>query len=230
MIEKPSPNFNERKGVTAPYLLILHYTGTRTAEEADAIYMTTDHVSPHYMIDRDGTITKYVDEKNRAWHAGASSWNGFTDINSASIGIEIVNGGHENEFEDFPDIQIDKLIALIKEIRLRWPIPDCNILGHSDVAPGRKIDPGEKFPWSKLQEAGVGLMPQPGYPVSQIDTPVELFAALKEWGYDYTEDLDVLVTEFRRHYLPESFGTKIEDEIVYSAITSLLDQKKLTSP
>ncbi len=230
IIEKQSPNQNERKDGMKPSMLILHYTGTRTAEEANAVYMTPDQVSPHYMVDVDGTITSYVDEAMRSWHAGKSSWDGETDINSASIGIEIVNGGHENGLPDFPAEQIDALIALIKDIRSRWDIADHLILGHSDIAPGRKIDPGEHFPWRVLHEAGIGLMPRLSHSSGEIDTPVELFSALMQWGYDYTDDFDLMVQEFRRHYLPESFNQQVNEEVLYAAINSLIEQKNLTSP
>lgn len=230
LTEKTSPNQNERKDGIKPFMLILHYTGTKSAEEADAIYMTLDKVSPHYMIDINSNITKYVDEEKRSWHAGLSSWDGYQDINSTSIGIEVVNAGHEGGLPGFPDIQVSGLIELIQGIRSRWDIPDHYILGHSDIAPGRKIDPGEKFPWQKLAEAGIGLMPRNNLSSGDIDTKIEFFSSLKEWGYDYTDDLDLIINEFRRHYLPENFGQRIEDQILHAAIYSLFEQKKLTHP
>ena len=227
-IDKKSPNCNERKDGAKPSMLILHYTGTKTAEEADAVYMTPDKVSPHYMIDQNATVTRYVDETLRAWHAGQSSWDGHKDINSVSIGIEVVNGGHDAGLPGFPEVQIKGLIELINDIRSRWNIPDCRVLGHSDIAPGRKIDPGEHFPWHLLQKAGIGLMPRDSLASGQIDTFVELYAALKQWGYDYTDDFDLIVHEFRRHYMPTDFGKSIDREKLYAAIHSLLEQKKLT--
>ncbi len=228
IIEKQSPNQNERKDGMKPFMLILHYTGTKTAEEADAVYMTPERVSPHYMIERDGGIIKYVDEDKRSWHAGKSSWAGYTDINSASIGIEVVNGGHEFGLEDFNDRQTGGLIELIRSIRSRWIIADHNILAHSDIAPGRKIDPGEKFPWRRLQEAGIGLMPEMTTLAGQLDTKIELYAALRDWGYDYTDDLELIIREFRRHYMPESFNDPVDDRYLYGALYSLIAQKKLT--
>jgi len=225
MIVKQSPNCNHRQGFTAPRFIILHYTGT-TAEEADHIYMSPDQVSPHYMIDENGIITRYVDETMRAWHAGKASWDGITDVNSASIGIEVVNGGHEKNLPAFPDIQIDRLIGLIKDIRSRWNIADHDILGHSDIAPGRKIDPGECFPWGALAEAGIGMMPDNTELTGELDTQIELFAALKNWGYDYTDDLEVLVTEFRRHYIPQDFDQPVDMRKIYSAMYSLQEKKK----
>lgn len=222
---KNSPNHNARKILNAPYMLILHYTGTQTAVEADEIYMTPDKVSAHYMLDRDGSITKYIDEDRRAWHAGQSSWAGISDINSASIGIEIVNRGHEFGLEDFPDAQIGALIELIRDIRSRWVIPNYLILGHSDVAPGRKIDPGEKFPWAKLHAAGIGLMPDPALAGNIADDARELTAILRQYGYDYTDDDAAIIDEFRRHYLYDSYGNDIVYENLRMAAISLLNQK-----
>lgn len=225
---KNSPNQNDRKGYEKPVMLILHYTGTKSAAEADQVYMTPEQVAPHYMIDKDGSITKYMEETARAWHAGQSSWDGIKDINSASIGIEVVNGGHEFGLEEFPEIQIQKLIELVTDIRSRHDIPDHYILGHSDIAPGRKADPGEKFPWGRLHQAGIGLIPQLGASSGQVDTTVELFASLREFGYDYTDDFDLIRREFVRHYLPDLFGQTIDDEILCKAIYSLSFQKNLT--
>ena len=190
--------------------------------------MTPDRVSPHYMIDMDATITKYVEEDKRSWHAGLSSWAGQKDMNSASIGIEVVNGGHESGLPVFPDAQISGLIELIKDIRSRWSIADHNILGHSDIAPGRKIDPGEHFPWQKLCNAGIGLMPKSIHTSGEIDTPIELFSALRTWGYDYTDDLDLMMREFRRHYLSDDFNAPLDERKLYPAVYSLIEQKKLT--
>lgn len=218
LIRKNSPNRNERKNGVKPTMLVLHYTGTQTAQEADTIYMTPDCVSPHYMIDRDGSIIHYVDEAKRSWHAGHASWGGDRDINSTSIGIEVVNGGHEFGLEEFPSVQIEKLIELIGGIRSRWDIPNARVLGHSDIAPGRKIDPGEKFPWSRLCEAGIGLMPKGAGVLS-----VPLAQALGGFGYDYTDDLDLLKLEFSRHYLPHLFG-KATDAQIENALASLIAQ------
>ena len=228
LIDKKSPNCNERKDGALPIMLVLHYTGTKTAEEADAVYMTPDQVSPHYMIDQDANVTRYVDETLRAWHAGASSWAEHKDINSISIGIEVVNGGHEAGLPDFPEAQISGLIELINDIRSRWNIPDHMVLGHSDIAPGRKIDPGEHFPWEVLHRAGIGLLPRDSLASGQIDTFVELYAALKEWGYDYSHDFDLIVQEFRRHYIPHDLGKSLDLKKICAAIHSLHEQKKLT--
>ncbi|MBL8640974.1 MAG: N-acetylmuramoyl-L-alanine amidase [Alphaproteobacteria bacterium] len=208
----PSPNFDDRAGGQSPSMIILHYTGTITAEEARERFCNespTDSVgriSPHYLIDGYGGIYKFVEEDKRAWHAGHASWEGVTDINSASIGIEIWNTGHEFDYEEFRPLQIESVIGLIKDIRTRWNISHHNILGHSDVAPGRKLDPGEKFPWTKLAQAGIGVMPDIHYSASfEID---DFYAALKEYGYTYTNDQDILLKEFRRHFLPHLLNHK----------------------
>ncbi len=157
MIAAPSPNFNERKLPIA--LIVLHYTGMKDGPAALARMCDPDaQVSAHYMVEEDGRIFQLVDEARRAWHAGVSSWCGETDINSNSIGIEIVNGGHDYGLPDFPAIQIDAVIELVKDIMARHGIGPEGVVGHSDIAPGRKQDPGEKFPWDRLAEAGCALV------------------------------------------------------------------------
>jgi len=215
LISCPSLNFDARAGGQSPSMIIIHYTGTLTADEARHRFCDANptdaigRISPHYMIGADAEIYKFVDEDKRAWHAGRASWGTVTDINSASIGIEIWNTGHEFHFEDFMSAQIDALINLIQDIRSRWSIADKNILGHSDVAPGRKLDPGEKFPWGQLASAGIGLMPELQQSISDSATPMnedEFYNGLKSFGYSYTDDRDILLTEFRRHFLPHLLG------------------------
>jgi len=154
----PSPNCDDR---TLPVsLLILHYTGMETGPAAlERMCDAQARVAAHYMIEEDGDIFQLVDEAKRAWHAGVSEWQGETNINSNSIGIEIVNGGHDFGLPDFPDVQINAVIALSKAIMGRHDIRPQNVLGHSDIAPARKQDPGEKFPWAGLAAAGIGLWP-----------------------------------------------------------------------
>lgn len=212
IIPCPSLNFNERAGGQSPTMIIIHYTGTLTSEEArhrfcdDAPTDEIGRISPHYMIDGYGGIYKFVEEDRRAWHAGRAAWGDVIDINSASIGIEIWNTGHEHDLEPFIPLQVEAVIDLIKDIRTRWNIPHCNILGHSDVAPGRKLDPGEKFPWDKLADAGVGVMPDGQYSASfEVD---DFYIALKDYGYTYTDDHEVLLKEFRRHFLPHLLNEK----------------------
>lgn len=212
LIPCPSTNFDERANKQPPSMIILHYTGTRTAEEARVRFMDaapTDQygrLSPHYMIGQYAEVFQFVDEDKRAWHAGRASWGDITDINSASIGIEIWNTGHEFDFEPFMQMQIDALIELINAIRSRWNIPDKNILGHSDIAPGRKLDPGEKFPWKQLAEAGIGVMPSVDAMQSSSLSDDDFFKMLKEYGYTYTNDRTILLAEFRRHFMPHLLG------------------------
>ena len=209
-----SPNFNERAGGQKPKLIILHYTGTLTDIEAHEIYLTPNTVSPHYMINKQGDITQYVDETMRAWHAGKSYWQGDTDINSSSIGIEIVNSGHEHNLEEFPAVQIENLIELLHAIKNSWGIEDKNILGHSDIAVGRKIDPGERFPWDILCDAGIGLLPKPNAPPTQKSVEQLL------------HPVETIVKEFRRRYLRHTDLNAPADDEVHAALSSLLHQTR----
>lgn len=228
-IPAPSQNFDERANGQSPSMIIIHYTGTSTADEALSRFRDpapTDsigRISPHYMIGADAEIYALVDETKRAWHAGRAAWGDCTDINSASIGIEIWNSGHEYNFEDFMPAQIDALMELINDIRTRWQIPDKNILGHSDVAPGRKLDPGEKFPWDKLAAAGIGLMPK-----ANAEPLADFYQGLHAYGYTYTDDKTILLGEFRRHFLPHlvQIGGQPTDEDI-RALASLLEQAKI---
>ena len=156
LIEKSSPNFDIRKLPVS--CLVLHYTGMETGPAAIERLCDPDaKVSAHYVVEEDGRVFQLVDEKDRAWHAGVSEWKGIADLNSASIGIEIVNGGHDFGLADFPEVQIESVIKLSLSILSRHTITD--IVGHSDIAPARKQDPGEKFPWKTLADAGVGYFP-----------------------------------------------------------------------
>ena len=149
-----SPNFNERIGYVAPTMIVIHYTGMKTAQDAlERLCDPAAEVSAHYVIDEDGTLYQLVEEDKRAWHAGVSEWEGETDINSASIGIELVNPGHEFGYREFPPEQMEALSELCKDIMARHDIG--TVLGHSDVAPERKQDPGELFDWGWLAEQGI---------------------------------------------------------------------------
>ncbi len=157
--ETPSPNFDNRGGKPVD-ILLLHYTGMKTAEEA--LHRLCDEearVSSHYFVDEAGVVHRLVEEAERAWHAGLSFWSGDTNVNARSIGIEIVNPGHEWGYVDFPEAQIDAVIELCSAIVGRHDIPPFRVLAHSDVAPARKQDPGERFPWDRLAQAGIGLWP-----------------------------------------------------------------------
>jgi N-acetylmuramoyl-L-alanine amidase len=210
-----SPNHDAR--TSRIDILLLHYTGMQTAEEALA--RLTDReakVSSHYFVHEDGSTAQLVPERRRAWHAGEASWKGATDINSRSIGIEVVNPGHEYGYRDFPDPQIDAVIALCRDIVARHPVRRERVLGHSDVAPTRKNDPGEKFPWDRLAAAGVGLWLEPspigpGRTLSANDKGAEveqLQKQLARFGYDlkitrlYDDNTRSVVTAFQRHFRP----------------------------
>ena len=233
----PSGNFDERAGDQAPSLILLHYTGTLTSDDARDRFLEmapTDavgRISPHYLIDGDGKVIQFVDEDKRAWHGGRGCWKNHTDINSASIGIEIWNSGHEYELEDFLDVQIESLTILINDIRTRWQIKDQDIIGHSDTAPGRKVDPGEKFPWHTLCASGIGLMPNI-LPEDELlaaqwmDQPDEILKALHAYGYDPAVDPATLLDEFRRHFLPAELGRWGADIVDCTALASLLRQAR----
>ena len=160
-----SPNFDRRPQGVAIDMLVLHYTGMKSAENAiSRLCDPAAKVSAHYTIDREGCVYAHVAEEMRAWHAGVSYWAGAAAVNGRSIGIELVNPGHEFGYVPYTDVQIEALIELAKEILSRHPIPPNRVLGHSDVAPSRKTDPGELFPWRRLAEYGIGLFPNVSAP------------------------------------------------------------------
>ena len=213
---QPSPNHNERVGGAAD-MLLLHYTGMETGEGAlERLCDPGAQVSAHYLVFEDGRIVLMVEEEKRAWHAGVASWAGETDINSRSIGIEIVNAGHDLGYPDFPAAQIDAVMALGADIVRRCEIAPARVLAHSDVAPGRKADPGEKFPWGQLADAGVGHWVVPVEPIEgpvlslgdRGDQVAELQFQLADYGYGIAVDGwfgDVtaqVVTAFQRHFRP----------------------------
>ena len=225
VISHPSPNFNARKLPVS--ILVLHYTGMETAEAAIERLCDPDaQVSAHYVVKEDGTVLQLVDEDKRAWHAGVSSWNGITDVNSASVGIEIVNGGHDFGLPDFPDAQINALIPLCKTILAGHEIKPRNIVGHSDIAPDRKEDPGEKFPWKGLAAAGIGLWPGEGngdqrrvFEPGDRDRGVTLLQrALAGIGYDIvidgvmSETMVSVVRAFQRRYRPTQVDGVVDME------------------
>jgi N-acetylmuramoyl-L-alanine amidase len=214
-IEAPSPNFDVRTAL--PDAIVLHYTGMRTGQEAiDRLRDPEAKVSAHYVVEEDGRIFRLVPEERRAWHAGVSFWKGETDVNNVSVGVEIVNPGHEFGYAPFPDAQIAAVIALVGDIRSRWMIDDRKIVGHSDVAPDRKEDPGELFPWRRLAEAGHGhwveVPPAPGEPLAEGATGPGVFAlqaGLTRLGYDcapsgeYEPRTTTIVRAFQRHWRPQ---------------------------
>jgi N-acetylmuramoyl-L-alanine amidase len=207
--DRPSPNFDARPGSGGVDMLILHYTGMRTAQEAlDRLCDPAAKVSAHYLIDEDGTVWHLVDEGKRAWHAGVSSWRGRGDINGASIGIELVNPGHEFGYRPFPEAQMAALELLAQEILRRHKVPPRHVLGHSDVAPQRKQDPGELFDWARLHRDGIGLWPDFSTRALVPEATAAFQVALAAIGYacPQTGALDAetqaVVTAFQRHFRP----------------------------
>ena len=208
-VARPSPNFDDRPNTTPIDMLVLHYTGMQTPEAAlDRLCDAAAKVSAHYLIDEEGTVYALVEEDRRAWHAGVSFWRGATDINARSIGIELVNPGHEFGYREFPPPQMAALKELAVKILDRHPIPARNVVGHADVAPARKTDPGELFDWAGLAAAGIGLWPDGD--VSDGD-PAEVPPMLSDYGYDVT-DAAAAITAFQRHFHPESLDGSADAE------------------
>jgi N-acetylmuramoyl-L-alanine amidase len=216
--DRPSPNFDDRAAGVPVDILILHYTGMTSAEAALArMCDPAAKVSAHYCIAEDGTCTRLVDEAKRAWHAGVSAWAGARDINGRSIGIELVNPGHEFGYRPFPEAQMDRLIGLCRDILGRHPIPPERVLGHSDVAPLRKQDPGELFDWPRLAAAGIGLWPSA---VASVPVPpvAEVQAMLGRYGYDVPASgaLDAatraVLVAFQRHFRPRDVSGTLDGE------------------
>jgi N-acetylmuramoyl-L-alanine amidase len=194
-----SPSFDERR----PNIVVLHHTTNDTAGQAlQTLTNPALEVSSHYLIARDGTLYQLVDERYRAWHAGLSRWGAITDLNSASIGIELDNNGEE----PFPAQQIEVLLALLADLKSRYDIPRANFLGHADVAPGRKVDPSRYFPWHTLAEHEFGLWCDPPLPAAPPDLDVQL--ALQALGYDPSR-LEAAVHAFKLHFIQDDPGTQI---------------------
>lgn len=215
----PSPNHGERKDGRRPDMIVLHYTGMQGADAAlELLRAGGSEVSAHYFVFEDGRIIQLVQEICRAWHAGKAYWAGETDINSCSIGIEIANPGHDHGYPDFPKRQIAAVTALCRSIQARNTIAPVRVLGHSDVAPSRKQDPGEKFPWRALYDSGVGhwVKPAPIINFDQVFAPGDrggavgaLQKSLSEYGYgievsgEYDATTREVVAAFQRHFRPE---------------------------
>ncbi len=214
LIETPSPNFDERPQGLPIDMLVLHYTGMKSKDEAlQRLCDPAAKVSAHYLIGEDGFIHRLVLEEKRAWHAGVSSWRGHSDVNARSVGVELVNPGHEFGYRDFPKAQMDALIDLSKQILSSHPIAPRNVVGHADIAPTRKQDPGELFDWQSLAKEGVGLWPwafSPGQAVHAIPH-------LSHYGYDIS-DPDAAVLAFQRHFRPS-----VCDGIADAQCAGLLD-------
>ncbi len=209
LLQSPSPNFNDRVGGVSPRYIMLHYTGMPEPDSARArLCDPAAEVSAHYLIERDGKTWQLVAENDRAWHAGKGCWQGEADMNSASIGIELVNRGHQWGYQPFPAAQIAACRALVLDIMKRRSIRGHNVIGHSDSAPQRKEDPGEFFPWEQLARDGIGFWPdRPSaeVPVMDYSTARRL---LRQIGYDCAADgeydlpLRRVLLAFQRHWLP----------------------------
>ena len=210
----PSPNHGPRPDGVAPSLLILHYTGMGDA--AAALARLTDpasQVSAHYTVDEDGTVYAHVAEDRRAWHAGVARWQGEGDVNSRSVGVEIVNPGHEFGYRPFPQAQMRAVAELCQTIMARWDMPAAAAIGHSDVAPTRKQDPGELFDWAWLAEQGVGVMPRPqAADFDGLQDEDALRRLLNAVGYDDEAPLPAVLTAFQRHFLPQKLGLMADAE------------------
>ncbi len=228
-IDRPSPNRGARKPVNGSVRvrhLVAHYTGMDSCNQAlDRLCNNTTSVSAHYLIDEDGSIYHMVPEDLRAWHAGISFWGGVRDLNSTSIGIEMVNPGHEHGYRSFPSAQMESFTRLAREIMERHDIPPTHVLGHSDIAPGRKLDPGELFPWKSLAAEGIGIWP---YNIKSPNGAPDVTAALgqlsaigyadplsPEQGADIlspkTGDVEV-IGAFQRRYRPSCFDGVLDSE------------------
>ena len=214
----PSPNFGERADGRAPDIILLHYTGMETADGAlKWLRAPESQVSCHYFVHEDGRVEQLVREADRAWHAGKSVWKGEVDINSASIGIEIANAGHPGGLPDFPEAQVNAVVELCLDCGERWKIAPERVLAHSDVAPIRKVDPGENFPWRRLHAAGVGHWVEPapiaggrffqrgdsGQPVEALQTMLSLYGYGTEITGIYSDKTEGDVAAFQRHFRPE---------------------------
>lgn len=193
----PSPNFDAREAGTPVDMLVIHYTGMLSGEEALARLTDIEwEVSAHYMIEEDGRVFRLVAEEHRAWHAGVSYWRGHRNINARSIGIELVNPGYDFGYRPFPEAQMRALEILATDILSRYPIPPRNVVGHSDIAPTRKNDPGELFDWRSLADKGIGHWPE-----RATHGPDNIMDALSFIGYDI-QDYALTVAAFQRHFRP----------------------------
>jgi N-acetylmuramoyl-L-alanine amidase len=228
----PSPNHGERRGYSNPNCVILHYTGMPTGSAALALLRDPkSELSAHYFVWEDGRIVQLVGEDRRAWHAGVSFWKGERDLNSCSIGIEIVNPGHDGGAPPFPDAQIAAVIALTRDICGRRAIKPQRVLAHSDIAPARKTDPGEGFPWDRLWREGVGhwVDPSPigngpalkrgaeGPPVRALQAMLALYGYGVELTGVFDKETELSVSAFQRHFRP----AKVDGEADGSTVQTL---------
>jgi N-acetylmuramoyl-L-alanine amidase len=238
---RPSPNQGERKPGCTPDMIVLHYTGMPDADAAlERLCAADSQVSAHYFVYEDGRIIQCVPEARRAWHAGKAGWAGETDINSCSIGIEIANPGHQHGYPEFPRRQMAAVMTLCRGIVARRRVRPDRVLAHSDVAPTRKQDPGEKFPWPLLARSGVGLWVAPvpivadshKLTIGKAGDEVKLFQSkLAEYGYpvepngNYDADMRDTVAAFQRHFRPELIDG-VTDESTRETLRLLLAKRE----
>jgi N-acetylmuramoyl-L-alanine amidase len=224
IIDSPSPNFDDR--ALPITMLVLHYTGMQDAASAIAWMRNPEaKVSAHYCVAEDGQVLRLVAEDKRAWHAGRSFWRGVTDINSASVGIEIVNPGHEFGYRPFPEEQMAALVPLVAGIVKRYNIAPANVVGHSDIAPARKQDPGELFDWARLAKLGLAL-PRPTRNLMDPHwTDGGFLLALERFGYD-VRDKAAAVMAFQRRFRPELLDAEIDGECRAILLSLLLDRER----
>ncbi|MCC3861382.1 N-acetylmuramoyl-L-alanine amidase [Pseudemcibacter aquimaris] len=215
---RKSPNFDDRTSAGIKYL-IMHYTGMHSGKEAlDRLCSAEAKVSAHYLIEENGDVYAMVDEEKRAWHAGVSKWEEDIGLNDRSIGIEIVNPGHpypgyESVYRPFPEKQMEALIKLSKEILSRHNIKPCHVLGHSDIAWQRKIDPGELFDWARLAKEGIGIWPDINPEKScDVYSMDQFLTKLAEFGYGIEDSIEKLIVAFQRHYRPSKLDGIIDQE------------------
>lgn len=223
--EIQSPNWNER---TLPInMVVLHYTEMKPVESAlDRLCDPEAQVSAHYLITEEGEVIRLVEEAHRAWHAGASYWRGHKDVNSASIGIELDHPGHGLGYRNFADAQIDALVPLLHRIMKQYDIPRANVVGHSDVAPARKSDPGELFPWGRLAEYGLCLpTPEKLELGDPFDNDGAFYLALERFGYDITDGRKA-VEAFQRRWRPDCIDGEIDGQVRAILFQLLLDRDR----
>lgn len=223
--ERLSPNFNDR---TLPItMLVLHYTEMKPVETALEKLCDPDAgVSAHYLISEEGVVTRLVPEEKRAWHAGASYWRGHKDVNSASVGIELDHPGHALGYREFSEAQFEALVPLVARIVKEYDIPRANVVAHSDVAPARKIDPGELFPWERLAEYGLCLeRPKKLELGDPFDNDGAFYLALERFGYDIT-DGHKAVEAFQRRWRPEKIDGEIDGQVRAILFQLLLDRDR----
>lgn len=224
MIWTPSPNFDERKLPIS--ILVMHYTGMKDAASAiNWLANPEAKVSAHYVVTEDGQIVSMVKEEDRAWHAGRGYWRGIEDVNSASIGIEIVNPGHEWGYVPFPEEQMDAVTRLAHDIVKRHGIAPTNVIGHSDLAPARKQDPGELFDWDRLARHGIALKKPSLNRGEPPWTDGGFMLALERFGYDITAAEDA-VRAFQRRFRPKNIDGVIDGECRTLLLSLMLDRER----